>query len=356
MNSRSVRLVAFSLMEVVISLGIFMVLMVGIMQALISTRNYVGEDEIRNDLELEGMRIQREMAGDLGNSAWFLNPPGPEFPNEPQPKLSSPQTYPNVGKGESPAFQGTTAWGDQLDFVKLRLKDGTYSSPSALRNDSVYQSRYNFSAANAVPLSDIFGASTLTALVSNPMWVPGGWQKNGELLLDELNPANRAFVWPVFESASAPLSYQENATLFRPSKSPRLYRYIVRARPGSKTGRLLRQYSNGPGLNYAAIPEYATQIVNEGDIISPPAVTSTANPWVDDVVLSDNIKATDDPSIPDLRGTPGVRFDTFLTDPSVRPNEIRIRLILVRLPQADSTGVRVIRHLQTSVAMRSITY
>lgn len=356
MNQHLANSAAFSLMEVVISLGIFMVLMVGIMQALITTRNYVGEDEIRNDLELEGLRVQKEMAGDLGNSAWFLNPPGPEFPNEPQPKLNSPQTYPNVGKGDSPAFLGTTEWGDQLDFVKLRLKDGTFNSPYALRSDGTYQSRYNFNAANAVPMNDIFNAPTLTALVSNPMWLPGGWQQNGEMLLSDKNPANRAFVWPVFESAAASLSYQENACLERPNKSPRVYRYIVRARPGSSNGRLIRQYSNGPGNNYADVPEHPTQMVNSGDIIIPPALTSSPNPWVDDIVLSDNIKATDDPTIPDLRGIPGVRFDTFLTDPAVRPNEIRIRLILVRQPQADSTGTRVIRHLQTSVSMRSITY
>jgi type II secretory pathway pseudopilin PulG len=358
MQPRLYHSVAFSLLEVVISLGIFTVLMVGILQALISTRNYVGEDEIRNDLELEALRLQKEMVGDLGNSAWFLNPPGPDFPNEPQPKLNSPQTYPNVGKGASPAFLGTTTWGDQIDFVKLRLKDGTYNSPYILRNHSVYQSRYNFNSANAVPMDEIFSAPMLTALVSNPMWIPGGWQqKSGdELLLSDTNPANRAFVWPVFESAAASLSYQENACLFRPNKSPRLYRYIVRARNGSNNGRLVRQYSNGPGSDYTVVDEHSPQIVNAGDIITPPDLKNTPNPWVDDVVLSDSIKATDDPAIPSLQGIPGVRFDTFLTDSSVRPNEIRIRLILVREPQADLTGARVIRHLQISVSMRSITY
>lgn len=356
MRAKNPLALAFSLMEVIISLGIFMVLMVGIMQALISTRNYVGEDEIINDLELECMRVQREMTGDLGNSAWFLNPPGPEFPNQPVPKAISPETYPNVGKGASPSFLGTTAWGDQLDFVKLRLKDGTYSSPTALRGDSRYQARYNFTAKDAVSLDDIFDAPTLTSLVSNPMWLPGGWQKNGELLLSEDNPANRAFVWPVFESASAPLSFQENASLNRPNKSPRLYRYIIRACPGKTTGRLLRQYSNGPGMDYSAIPDHPTQIINQGDVVIPPAITSSPNPWVDDVVLTDNIKATTDPDFPALNGTPGVQFDTFLTDTSVRPNEIRIRLILVREPQADTSGARVVRHLQMSIAMRSITY
>lgn len=347
---------AFSLMEVVISMGIFFVLMVGIMQALISTRNYVGEDEIRNDLELEGLRLMREISADLGNSAWFLNPPGPLFPNEPQPTLNSPQTFPNVGKGPEPTLLGTTEWGDQLDFVKLRLKDGTWLSPFAMRTDPLIKARQNLSAASAVPMDDIFNAPTLTALVSNPMWRPGAFVVSGEMLLSLDNPANRAFVWPAFESAVAPLSYQENATLVKPDRSPRLYRYIVRSRPGTSNGRLLRQYSNGPGMNYGAIPEHPTQIVNEGDVVIPPAISASPNPWVDDVVLSDNIKATNDPDYPELIGTPGVRFDTFLTDATVRPNEIRIHLILVRQPGSGSSGTRVIRHVQTSIAMRSITY
>lgn len=331
----------FSLLEVVVSLSIFVVLMVGITQALISTRNFVGEDQLRNDLELESLRLTREFTADLGNAAWFQNPPGESFPNQANPMTDSPVTFPNVGKGTT--NQGTTAWGDQLDFVKLRMKEGTWNSAQETRYGST-SARLNLTSTSAVSMTSIFEAPTMVSLVSNPDWVPG-------------SPKTTPFVWPVFEAAVAPLTFTENNSFNTAGRSPRLYRYIVRAAPGSlRNGRLVRQYSNGPGPNYSAIPEYSQQITGTGGMVVPPAVTTGVNPWVDDVVLTDNVKATDDPDYPDLVGTPGIRFDTFLTDPSVKNNEIRIRLILVRIPDTDHAGVRLRRVIQTSVAMRSVTY
>jgi type II secretory pathway pseudopilin PulG len=332
----------FSLMEVILSLGIFMVLMVGIMQALISTRNFVGEDEIRNDLDLEALRIMREVSGDIGNSAWYLNPPSTDAnPNRPEPRLITPTTYPNVGKGAM-GF-GTTAWGDQIDFVKLRLKDGTYNSPYEMRNDPVLKAKINLTATAAAGMNDIFDAPTLTTLIANPLWKPG-------------DDDSVAFVWPVFESAVAPLTYTENFSFSTPGKSPRLYRYIVRAQPGTRNGRLVRQYSNGPGTNYSAITEYGVQLKDYGDVVTPPAVVAGANPWVDDIILTDNVKATNDPDYPELVGTPGIRFDTFLTDSSVTINEVRVRVLLVRQGGVQTGGTRAIRTIQTAFAMRSVTF
>src|ERR1043165_8557239 len=131
LHRRHPRAAGLSMLEVIVSLGIFVVLIVGISQGLISTRNFVGEDEIRNDLELESLRVLRELSYDLGNAAWFLNPPGESFPNEPDPKAVTPQTYPNVGKGAKNL--GLSDWGDQLDFVKLRLKDGTRQGAGGLQ-------------------------------------------------------------------------------------------------------------------------------------------------------------------------------------------------------------------------------
>src|ERR1043165_1815717 len=340
LRRRDPRMAGFTMLEVAVSLGIFMVVLAGISQGLISTRNFVGEDEIRNDLELESMRVLRELSYDLGNSAWFLNPPGEAFPNEPNPKAASPQTYPNVGKGAKDL--GLSDWGDQLDFVKLRLKEGTWDSPMGTRYEG--SARLNMATKSAVSMKEIFNAPTMVSLISNPDWTPG-------------SPKTIPFVWPVFEAAVAPLSYAENASFNTAGKSPRLYRYIIRKTPdSSKNGRLIRQYSNGPGPNYAAIPEYPQKIKGIGETITPPPVTTGVNPWVDDAIVADNVKATNDPDYPDLVGVPGVRFDTFLTDPAIKNNEIRISLILVRKPLADQAGVRLRRIVQTSIAMRSVTY
>jgi type II secretory pathway pseudopilin PulG len=343
-SSPRTPLAGFSLMEVIISLGIFFALMAGIMQALISTRNFVGEDEIRNDQDLEALRIMREFAGDIGNSAWFLNPPSTNTnPNSPEPRLLTPTTYPNVGKGPAAVNRGTTDWGDQLDFVKLRLKNSTWLSPHEMRSDPVEKAKINLTQNAAAGMNEIFEAPTLASLIANPDWRPG-------------DDDSVAFVWPVFEAAVAPLTFQENFSFSTPGRSPRLYRYIVRAQPGTRNGRLVRQYSNGPGTNYAAIMELATQISSIGEVINPPPVVAGPNPWVDDIILTDQVKATNDPDYPELIGTPGIRFDTFLTDSSVTINEVRVRVILVRQGGVQTGGTRMIRTMQTAFAMRSVTF
>ena len=213
-----------------------------------------------------------------------------------------------------------------------------------MRNDPVVKARLNLTQTTAAGLNEIFDAPTLTSLITNPIWRPG---------------ANNTipFVWPVFESAVAPLTFDENYSFSSPGRSPRLYRYIVRSQPGSSNGRLIRQYSNSPGTDYNEIKEYSQQMKDINEVITPPPVTTgVVSPWVDDVILTENIKATNDPDYPELIGTPGVRFDTFLTDPTVTINEIRVRIILVRQPSAGTSGIRVIRTLQTSIAMRSVTF
>ncbi len=335
-----------TLLEVIVALGIFVTVLVGIMQGLIATRNYVGEDEIRNDLELEGLRLLKEFTGDLGNSAWFHVEPLPVgtitlpvLVNKPVPMLVSPEILPNVGKGAAGA--GTTDWGDQLDFVKLRLKDLTALSPYELR---VHTARINLQSSVATSLDQFLTAKSANNLIVNEEWSPG--------IDEDLEP----YVWPVFESGKAALTFDQNRCLASPANSPRLYRYIVRAIPGTTNGRMVRQYSNGPGLSYAAIPTHAVLLTHSGATITPPAITNTPNPWIDDVILSDNIKATNDPRFPTLVGTPGLRFDTNLTDPSLSPNQVRITVMLVRTPVNSNDGTVVRRVIQTSVAMRSITY
>jgi hypothetical protein len=329
-----------SLFEVVLAMGIFTTVLVGIMQALISTRNYVGEDEIRNDLELESLRVFNEFSNDLGNSAWFQNAPviSPSN-NEPDPKADSPETYPNVGKGL--AGLGTTDWGDQIDFVRLRTKDSTKLSPYELRNDGAHKSRINLTQANAVNLDQFLSANAVSTLIVNENWLAG---------------TEDPYVWPVFEAAVANLTFDQNRSFANPARSPRLYRYIVRQQANSQSGRLVRQYSNGPGSNYAAIPEHPQVLTEIGGFVAPPAVGGGPNPWVDDVILSDNVKATNDPRFADLVGTPGLRFDTILTDPTLGQNQVRITLILVRQPGINTAGVLVRRMMQTSVSMRSITF
>ena len=329
-----------TLLEMIIALGIFTTLLVGIMQTYIASRNYTEADTISNDLELEGIRIMAELTNDLSNSAWFGQAPSIDpNNNKPAPMSDSPVTFPNVGKGN--LGKGTTNWGDQLDFVKIRSKAGTYLSPNQMKGGAS-AARINFLGTEARPLDDFINADTLLTLVVNPNYVAGSTEE--------------PFVWPVFESAVAPLTYSENASFSNPAYSPRLYRYIVREKPGSIFGQLVRQYSNGPGTVYGSIPEHNQKLKLRGDYIQPPAVTNTPNPWVDDAIISNDIKPTTNPNSTELNGKPGIQFDTYLTDQTLGPNQIRIKIILMKESKEGLVGGRTLRIIQSSVAMRSITY
>lgn len=327
-----------TLLEVILALGIFVTVVVGITQGLIATRTYVGEDEIRADFELESVRLLNEFTNDLANSTWFGDEPS-LFPssNKDNPYAVSPTTFPNVAKAAP-----TRLWGDQLDFVKLRLSDQIVMRPGDARQTMV---RVDDAANPAVQLDDFLNAKAMTTMISNPDWIVGSTDD---------------FLLPVFDAAVVGLTFAQNRQFTTPNRSPRLYRYIVREAPDApatvpanfRRGQLVRQYSNGPGPTYSAIPVFATTLNTPNiSVVVPPALSSSPNPWVDDEILSNNIKATDDPTL--LPGTPGVTFDTVTTDTTLSQDQVRIRIIMVREAPAGSGIPRVYRTLQATVAMRS---
>lgn len=327
-----------TLLEMILALGIFVAVVVGITQGLIATRTYVGEDEIRADFELESARLLNEFTNDLANSTWFGDDPS-MFPssNKDNPYVVSPTTFPNVAKTVT-----GRRWGDQLDFVKLRLSDQVVLRPGDARQAMV---RVDDAANPAVQLDDFLNAKAMTTMISNPDWIPG---------------TDDDFLLPVFDAPIVGLTFAQNRQFTLPNRSPRLYRYIVREAPGSpstvpvnfRRGQLVRQYSNGPGPTYSAIPVFATTLNTPNvSVVTPPALSSSPNPWVDDEILSNNIKATDDPLL--LPGVPGVTFDTVTTDTTLSQYQVRFRIIMVREPTAGSGTARVYRTLHATVAMRS---
>jgi len=323
-----------TLLEMVLALGVFMTVVVGITQGMIATRNYVGEDEIRADFELESARLLNKFTYDLANSTWFGDAPS-MFPssNKDNPYAVSPTTFPNVAKSAP-----DRRWGDQLDFVRLRLSDQIVLRPGEARQAMV---RVDDAANPAVQLDNFLNAKAMTTMISNPDWIPG---------------SSDDFLLPVFDAPVVGLTFAQNRQFTTPNRSPRLYRYVVRespvasANPASRRGQLVRQYSNGPGPTYSAIPVHPTTL-NTVAVVIPPALSSTPNPWIDDEILSDNIKATDDPTL--LPGVPGVTFDTVTTDTTLSQYQVRIRIIMVREPPAGSGIARVYRTVQATVAMRS---
>jgi hypothetical protein len=317
-----------TVMEMILALGIFVTVVVGITQGLIATRSYVGEDEIRADFELESARLLNEFTKDLANATWFGVPPSSApSTNEDNPYAATPLTYPNVGRNVP-----GRRWGDQLDFVKLRLSDDIVLRPGDGRQTTV---RVDDPLNPPVELDEFLDAKAMTTMIANPSWLPG---------------SDDDFLMPVFDAPVTGLTFEENRQFTAPNRSPRLWRYIVRESPSTGRGQLVRQYSNGPGTDYAAIPSHPTTL-NDTSVVTPPALASTPNPWIDDAILSDNVKAIDDPLL--LPGTPGLTFDTFTTDPTLGQYQIRIRVILIRQPPGTGSGERIYRTLQATVAMRS---
>jgi hypothetical protein len=316
-----------TLLEVVLALGIFVMVVVGITQGLIATRTYVGEDKIRSDFELESARMLNEFTKDLANATWFGDPPS-SIPstNKNNPYIDSPLTFPNVGRM-------TNKWGDQLDFVKLRLSDEIVLRPGDSRQTVV---RVDDPTNPPVQLDQFLNAKAMTTMIANPSWIPG---------------SDLDFLMPVFDSPVTGLSFDQNRQFTTPDRSPRLWRYFVRSSPVTGRGQLVRQYSNGPGTNYSAIKLFPTTL-NDVPMVSPPPITSSPNPWVDDTILSDNIKAINDDTLL-MPGIQGITFDTFATDPNLGKYQVRIRVILVRQPREATGDERVSRTLQATVAMRS---
>lgn len=327
---------ATTLLEMILAMGIFVTVVVAISQGLIATRQYVGEDEIRTDLELESARLLNTFTKDLANATWFGEPETP-FPssNKDNPYVDSPLSFPNVGRAGP-----DSRWGDQLDFVKLRFSEALVQRPGDGRQAVV---AIDDPANLAIDLDDFMNARVVPTLIANPGWLPG---------------SDDVFLMPAFDSAVSGLTFEDNRSFANPAASPRLYRYIVRESPENdasvpliaRRGQLVRQYSNGPGVSYNAIPSHPVTL-NDQTTIVPPAVSASANPWIDDAILTDNIKATNDPKL--FPGVPGVTFDTYTTDPTLGQYQIRIRVILMKRPSGVSGDERVYRTLQATIAMRS---
>lgn len=70
---------AYTLMEVVIALGIFMGLMVSIMQTMIGTNRLVIDSAIKDDVQFSSHELTRNIATDMSTSGWFF--PGSEDTN-----------------------------------------------------------------------------------------------------------------------------------------------------------------------------------------------------------------------------------------------------------------------------------
>jgi type II secretory pathway pseudopilin PulG len=275
-----------TLMEVVIAMAIFVTFLVGALEAMVSMRNLATQHERTEDLENEGKKMVRTFTNDIANSAWFYHKPDAK---------TRTAVYPAVTKAV------TGAYGDTLEFVKLRTERSVSSDPQNLHVEHV---SFADSATKPVPFSNYHNAVAVNSLVLNETYLQAVVDSNRSTYW------NDTYVAAVWESESAAQTFIDNAD----KNKVRVYRYDVQVNPSTGLGSLRRMYHN----------------------------QQTGGTWQVAEILSDNI----------------LEFEVDLYNSSgsaagLNMNQIRFRFVLER-PGAGGVA-RSRRAVEAVIAMRSIT-
>ena len=273
-----------TMIEVVIAMAIFITFLVGALEAMVSMRNLATLHERTEDLENEGKKIVRTFTNDIANSAWFYE----------AGFNTRTAVYPAVTKA------ATGAYGDILEFVKLRTERSVNSDPQNLHVEHV---NFDDSTTKPVRFSNYHNATAVNSLVLNETYLQAVVSGNESTYL------NDTYVAAVWESASAAQTFIQNAN----KNNVRVYRYDVAVSPQTGLGSLRRMYRN-----------------------------QTGGAWQVADILSDNILEFE----VDL-------YDTSSSAAGLNMNQIRLRFVLER-PGANGVA-RSRRVVETIVAMRSIT-
>ena len=199
-----------TMMEMMIALIIFSSVMVGVIQSLISSTNYVDFDEARNNLNLAEMEFQKRTINDLANAAWFYryDPKSDQMYIDPLTKAHE-RLFPVVGKD-----------GDTLEFIKLRTSPIVSDSPS-----KEHYATTNFkSKENVIGFNQFLDALPTPLMVMNP----------------DYKQDPQWFVAAAWESNVAGLSFDDN-------QNPDLLRHYLYAveKDAAGTSNLVRKYLNG---------------------------------------------------------------------------------------------------------------
>lgn len=208
---RNASILGMSMVEIVISLTIFSVVLVALMQSMVSTTNYVEFDATRTDLQTESMQFQNEVINDLANAAWFY-----QFDDDGDVLYRDPDTNARV-----PLYPIAATDGSTLEFIKLRTSLIVAESPEQER---YAKTNFRTDAAAPVDFSKYVDAMPTALMVMNPKYVADPqW-----------------YVASVWESHEAGLDFDEN-------QNPELLRHYLYGIESDEKGRrnLVRKYLNG---------------------------------------------------------------------------------------------------------------
>jgi len=201
---------AMTMMEVMISLTLFSVVMVAVIQSMISATTYVEFDSSRTDLQTESLQFQSRAINDFANAAWFFRY-DPGFDKS----YINPMT-----QAREPLYPAVSAARDTIEFIKLRSSLAVANAPAAER-----YSFTNFRSGSApVDFSHYVDAVPTALMVMNP----------------DYRADPQWFVASAWESSRVGLTFDEN----QDPELLRHYLYAVEA-DASGTRNLVRKFLNG---------------------------------------------------------------------------------------------------------------
>lgn len=356
----SVPRAGFSLIELMIAMGMFAVVIGLAMESMMSTKRYVAGAEVRTDLEREGSQVMGTLTNDLANAAWFFEwndantnglvdsgePVYYQFPwVNPPLKVGSttitsgsqntadgavatnPDPDPNpmaqlVKTTVNSTIYQSNPQGDRLAFFRLQTATVPTATPPRSTDGFV-----NLNDPNRQPvrMSDYINAAPAPALVLNNSTAAQGGDTN--------------FVTQRWESFLASGSDSVQTFADNTSKAKlRQYLYVVERSPVTGFGRLTRRYRNGDPST-TTTPSYDLSSFTIDQVISENVL----------YLRFDTDRFDGEPTVanggvrPNSRGTAGLAT-----------NQIRVVLVLAS-QVSDGANTFNTRRFHATVAMRSIT-
>lgn len=287
---------AFTLIEVIIAMSIFVALLGLVFESQLGIRSYVGMEEQQNEMESIGRRLTTYLVNDFANAARFYEPNASGDMVFLYPVLVRTPTDP------APGTVAETLRKDIIEFVRIRTSMSASTAPG----------QESYATVNIetswVPLSQYATAPYTNFLVLNPTATDGG-----------------RMVRPVWEAPVSGLDWSSNED----SLFIRHYALQVVDVDSQGRGRLVRRYWNGDGN---PLPAIATWPIDQELATSVKRFSIETYDWQTVYYQGDKINRP---------------------KPTLATNQVRFEIVLER----DQTPGQppVTRVVNVTAAMRSIT-
>ncbi|MFW5698808.1 MAG: PilW family protein [Planctomycetota bacterium] len=322
--------VGLTMVEIAVSLALFSVLMVTILEALSSTRMFVSSKSMRSDLAIEAQDVLDALVSDLGNSAWFISPIDATGSDTNYEKLAVEPDYdreravyfPYVFRQDASSLPSTNAFHDGYE----RYSSGNVVGASTMDPDHWER----LPASHKEPSDEVVFLKVRKAL---PTPVPE------PEVTDWVNFNQPATKMDQYANVSAlsvveglNLQSQDGVTVTDVPLDWETY-------PGADP------WGSFPlkGADYRELREYSYRLVpDEGN--NRARFERCYRNGASDTVHVDQVLST---------SVDRLQVDTYRTDAALQVNQVRFTLYMSKRPTSESGGVRAMHKVSVTVALRS---